>query len=46
VGEDLGPRIEHLVQERGVAIEVRREEFDAGARVDGVDLTDRLGRRT
>jgi hypothetical protein len=43
VREDLGARVEDLVEQTRLAVEVRREQLDAGARVDGVDLPDRLG---
>ena len=43
VGEDLGLGVADRLDVFGLAGEVRNQEFDAGARVQFVDLADRLG---
>ena len=43
VGEDLRRRVEDLLEQLGVAGEVRHQDLDAGAGVERVDLTDGLG---
>ena len=43
VGEHLGPGVEDLAEQLGHRVEVRRQQLDAGAGVERVDLPDRLG---
>ena len=43
VREHLGARVEHLAEQRRIAVEVGREDLDAGVRVLGVDAPHGLG---